>query len=190
MCITYSDRKSTRLNSSHLRISYAVFCLKKKRRSGDRRGLSAAAANRPAITGEHLSETGCLARCLFFLNDPATTEIYTLPLHDALPISTRRRWPARPRAAAVRRRPRSSRPAPTDRKSTRLNSSHLYISYAVFCLKQNFNTYVPRMLPNHGRGVSNVIVQALLGRDISLFFFSGRAPPEFYLFPLTEAFVR
>src|SRR6202453_4777873 len=33
MCITYSDRKSTRLNSSHLRISYAVFCLKKKRRS-------------------------------------------------------------------------------------------------------------------------------------------------------------
>src|SRR3712207_5498269 len=50
------DRKSTRLNSSHANISYAVFCLKKKRRSS------------------------------FFFNDTATTEIYTLSLHDALPI--------------------------------------------------------------------------------------------------------
>src|SRR2546426_7121743 len=81
----------------------------------------------------------------FFFNDTATTEIYTLSLHDALPIS---------RASAGRRRsggeavltpggdqsfPRGCarrRPGPRDRKSTRLNSSHLVISYAVFCLKK------------------------------------------------------
>src|SRR6478735_11528478 len=66
----------------------------------------------------------------FFFNDTATTEIYTLSLHDALPIS---RCPTchRPGAGADGR-PRS----PGDRKSTRLNSSHLVISYAVFCLKK------------------------------------------------------
>src|SRR5256885_12660500 len=74
----------------------------------------------------------------FFFNDTATTEIYTLSLHDALPISHLLR-----RAGAqdghpwqchgtdqYRRRHRQ------DRKSTRLNSSHLVISYAVFCLKK------------------------------------------------------
>src|SRR6266571_1461268 len=55
------DRKSTRLNSSHMSISYAVFCLKKKTQ---------------------------LPYYFFFFNDTATTEIYTLSLHDALPIST------------------------------------------------------------------------------------------------------
>src|SRR2546422_2220048 len=70
----------------------------------------------------------------FFFNDTATTEIYTLSLHDALPIS---RWsspvPAfrSRRAAALAGRYRER-----DRKSTRLNSSHGYISYAVFCLKK------------------------------------------------------
>src|SRR2546430_11163603 len=74
--------------------------------------------------------------CFFFFNDTATTEIYTLSLHDALPIS-----PA-PRAAGWWRRrrcpPAGRRPwAPSrDRKSTRLNSSHSQISYAVFCLKK------------------------------------------------------
>src|SRR2546430_12206241 len=79
----------------------------------------------------------------FFFNDTATTEIYTLSLHDALPI-----WPGHaqhaPDPAAVpgcqgrRRVPAGSRPAGTqrDRKSTRLNSSHSQISYAVFCLKK------------------------------------------------------
>src|SRR5436189_2608776 len=70
---------------------------------------------------------------IFFFNDTATTEIYTLSLHDALPISpqTTRRKPLCPSRAweggdACRR----------DRKSTRLNSSHRCISYAVFCLKK------------------------------------------------------
>src|SRR2546430_16461549 len=95
------------------------------------------------------------ASAFFFFNDTATTEIYTLSLHDALPISTVRH----PRAAlglgprhlaglhGRRRRPvgrgRKSLPDPAglsrphpDRKSTRLNSSHSQISYAVFCLKK------------------------------------------------------
>src|SRR5215510_12187576 len=78
-----------------------------------------------------------LSVVFFFFNDTATTEIYTLSLHDALPI---RRW----KAASARRSRRScprtsstgSRSPMPDRKSTRLNSSHVAISYAVFCLKK------------------------------------------------------
>src|SRR5256885_5863525 len=68
---------------------------------------------------------------LFFFNDTATTEIYTLSLHDALPICHRCL-----RARRVRGRPCQRRQECADRKSTRLNSSHLVISYAVFCLKK------------------------------------------------------
>src|SRR5687768_18278779 len=71
----------------------------------------------------------------FFFNDTATTEIYTLSLHDALPISTAIR-----RASCGRSTPTvraaTTRVTAADRKSTRLNSSHGYISYAVFCLKK------------------------------------------------------
>src|SRR5215467_14790773 len=72
----------------------------------------------------------------FFFNDTATTEIYTLSLHDALPICFLAR--ARSALATI---PGShvvgkTSIEETDRKSTRLNSSHLVISYAVFCLKK------------------------------------------------------
>src|SRR2546429_9370328 len=72
----------------------------------------------------------------FFFNDTATTEIYTLSLHDALPI-----YPLTVvvgLAAQVGRvhQRRAPRLGGVDRKSTRLNSSHGYISYAVFCLKK------------------------------------------------------
>src|SRR5688572_31822630 len=70
----------------------------------------------------------------FFFNDTATTEIYTLSLHDALPILQRRpglRSQPHPRSVHER----VGLPA-RDRKSTRLNSSHSQISYAVFCLKK------------------------------------------------------
>src|SRR5690349_24332695 len=90
----------------------------------------------------------------FFFNDPATTEIYTLSLHDALPILTTSAvtslsldpllllvcFEQRSRTLAVVRA--SGRFAVNilrdreDRKSTRLNSSHVEISYAVFCLKK------------------------------------------------------
>src|ERR1022692_1520486 len=68
----------------------------------------------------------------FFFNDTATTEIYTLSLHDALPISG---YILRPGWIGCRT---FGNPVPShiDRKSTRLNSSHLVISYAVFCLKK------------------------------------------------------
>src|SRR2546429_6686601 len=76
----------------------------------------------------------------FFFNDTATTEIYTLSLHDALPISRAERRQQGLRRAAGRRRRHAHRAAGraprADRKSTRLNSSHGYISYAVFCLKK------------------------------------------------------
>src|SRR2546422_569322 len=98
------DRKSTRLNSSHGYISYAVFCLKKK-------------THPPARI---------FVMYFFFFNDTATTEIYTLSLHDALPISPgrppaapcvacawRARAPARQRgrAAVPRRPPRPASPS-------------------------------------------------------------------------------
>src|SRR2546427_7978249 len=80
----------------------------------------------------------CLSFFFFFFNDTATTEIYTLSLHDALPI-----WATAARScrASGSRRcsPTTSCPRPwgtSDRKSTRLNSSHSQISYAVFCLKK------------------------------------------------------
>src|SRR2546430_4957754 len=71
----------------------------------------------------------------FFFNDTATTEIYTLSLHDALPICRRLGDPTRREPAAGRQRPEERRRG-RDRKSTRLNSSHSQISYAVFCLKK------------------------------------------------------
>src|SRR5260221_5376404 len=110
----------------------------------------------------------------FFFNDTATTEIYTLSLHDALPISKqvsaaamiRRTWGCHPSNAAsaramVARSVQSSRfhiscsVQPTkfsrrplrDRKSTRLNSSHTVISYAVFCLKKKKRTHRDRSSP-------------------------------------------
>src|SRR3712207_8271648 len=95
----------------------------------------------------------CDISFFFFFNDTATTEIYTLSLHDALPISQSHRTSV----------PGSSLPLPLvnqnleviagsttasktsarglDRKSTRLNSSHANISYAVFCLKKKKNIY-------------------------------------------------
>src|SRR3954449_2175674 len=112
-----SDRKSTRLNSSHTLISYAVFCLKKKKNINDchrhtqKHATIAVEVNeqRPLGVDARLPDSVCrvaaacaaLSGFFFFFNDTATTEIYTLSLHDALPIY----------------------------------SSHTLISYAVFCLR-------------------------------------------------------
>src|SRR6266513_5343490 len=70
----------------------------------------------------------------FFFNDTATTEIYTLSLHDAIPISLRENLEAHGRL--VEPGVPLLQLAERDRKSTRLNSSHVSISYAVFCLKK------------------------------------------------------
>src|SRR5437762_13802848 len=74
----------------------------------------------------------------FFFTDPATTEIYTLSLHDALPISSENDARVRDDWSGCVSYPaqRDVRAVDGDRKSTRLNSSHRCISYAVFCLKK------------------------------------------------------
>src|SRR5256885_4005162 len=93
----------------------------------------------------------------FFFNDTATTEIYTLSLHDALPISyrahaadlTRRGVTPVAWLADLARLPEwLATQFDGDRKSTRLNSSHLVISYAVFCLKKKKN--MPHTVPPIG----------------------------------------
>src|SRR3712207_7158826 len=105
---------------------------------------------------------------LFFFNDTATTEIYTLSLHDALPISVLGTTfvPVQVRDLPMRRHKdalgirvagqdlltpgialdsRLHVDRLKDRKSTRLNSSHANISYAVFCLKKKKNEYSIRL---------------------------------------------
>src|SRR4051812_49793480 len=102
------------------------------------------------------------SRFFFFLNDTPTTKIYTFSLHDALPISRGQNdiiflfyrrfhrptfWKYtenNPSSASTRKIDSTteavvSRPTLSDRKSTRLNSSHMSISYAVFCLKKKKN---------------------------------------------------
>src|SRR2546422_2605747 len=102
----------------------------------------------------------------FFFNDTATTEIYTLSLHDALPISDdlgTRPCRVRERAQHVEDRPGRELPPDgggVDRKSTRLNSSHGYISYAVFCLKKK-----KRNLHERHRGLSGRHRAVFLGGD-------------------------
>src|SRR5690348_17623786 len=78
----------------------------------------------------------------FFYSPPASTGIYTLSLHDALPISVMLlALPRAPPPAALRVAQSCRALARSDRKSTRLNSSHPSISYAVFCLKKKKKSY-------------------------------------------------
>src|SRR5438874_6996862 len=84
----------------------------------------------------------------FFFNDTATTEIYTLSLHDALPIYDLPYRRCKERVSELRATgmplglmPGSFYEEHEDRKSTRLNSSHVEISYAVFCLKKKRNKF-------------------------------------------------
>src|SRR6266480_1269977 len=109
-------------------ISYAVFCLKKK--------------NKSMGGAKDVTDHGCstvatgVYDASFFFNDTATTEIYTLSLHDALPIPSARSSESEPVETApiatwARSFMRITEPLPNwrDRKSTRLNSSHMSISY-------------------------------------------------------------
>src|SRR3982750_758645 len=84
------DRKSTRLNSSHDQISYAVFCLKKKKRP-DRARLILSNGHICPIRYVSMAQAGYfpieeLKTLIIFFNDPPTPEIYTLPPRDALPF--------------------------------------------------------------------------------------------------------
>src|SRR6266704_2448518 len=145
------DRKSTRLNSSHVSISYAVFCLKKKTRhhaplpcQTDKlrvTHIAPAGDVESALADWSVHESGrnCCRRptcvpSLFFLmirRPPRSTLFpYTTLFRSAEPLPDSRD----PRRRVLRDGHRGG--AQRDRKSTRLNSSHDSISYAVFCLKK------------------------------------------------------
>src|SRR6266536_2134842 len=139
-----ADRKSTRLNSSHEWISYAVFCLKKKKtthQSGERAPTTNTRTNPRAVLRP---PPGCAQQvilkasgqssnlCLFFFflmirRPPRSTLFPYTTLFRSLPEGSG----FGPCSCSSRLR-RTGR----DRKSTRLNSSHEWISYAVFCLKK------------------------------------------------------
>src|SRR5476649_1267303 len=136
----------------------------------------------------------CSFFVFFFFNDTATTEIYTLSLHDALPISERRAdssaWCGSRRRAATRE---------TDRKSTRLNSSHTVISYAVFCLKKKRIQDELRLLARNigaghvfgrrpGSGARRAYHPLDEGSCQGFFFLMIRRPPRSTLFPYTTLF--
>src|ERR1022692_4212877 len=190
----FPDRKSTRLNSSHLVISYAVFCLKKKKRNVSPTNHP---RNRAQMCADRVSASliiRIISLDFFFFNDTATTEIYTLSLHDALPIygGGRRQH----LSGCGRRGPEDG---PRDRKSTRLNSSHLVISYAVFCLKKkNRCAWGGARLPagRQARGAGACPARPLVlgrgrpragppgtrsgGLPSPFFFFNKPAPTEIY----------
>src|SRR6202165_2029326 len=101
--ILFTDRKSTRLNSSHPTISYAVFCLKKKKKQTGfpppscrvylqclvtaLRQYTCYTVTSTYLDASTINSHTKLSPIFFFFNDTATPEIYTLSLHDALPIS-------------------------------------------------------------------------------------------------------
>src|SRR5256885_8827920 len=107
----------------------------------------------------------CTLSSFFFFNDTATTEIYTLSLHDALPIFFLVEMDFPHVGQAGLELLISGDPPASDRKSTRLNSSHLVISYAVFCLKKKSDT--PRRVlrlasSGHGQAATDINPAAVL----------------------------
>src|SRR5215813_4573436 len=131
----------------------------------------------------------------FFFNDTATTEIYTLSLHDALPITGR---PGSSPSAAFASRPGGA-PPKRDRKSTRLNSSHVRISYAVFCLKKKefvaaevltvwiINQLLDDRFVAIVVGVFEIVQPHQHSRLLSFFFFNDTATTEIYTLSLHDA---
>src|ERR1039458_8272870 len=137
--------------------------------------------------------SGVRVRCFCFFNDTATTEIYTLSLHDALPISWLDSGSCRPRQSCC-----GQTWIGTDRKSTRLNSSHLGISYAVFCLKKkivfrrSFHVSACKAIEQQLKVRADHPPVPLFAMPLQLLlilFFKDRATPKTPLFPLT-AFLR
>src|SRR6266496_2753896 len=147
------DRKSTRLNSCHVEISYAVFCLKKKKDTDLGGGVSdrqlgdclAGAARLGTPVGDDHGRAGVLGplhrkvralQHLFFFKGYADhRDLHSFPTRrssDLRPAFGSWERPPCPRSGSAP--PCTPRWGPGDRKSTRLNSSHVEISYAVFCL--------------------------------------------------------
>src|SRR5215467_2092248 len=146
-----TDRKSTRLNSSHLVISYAVFCLKKKNNNELRNRIEHTMAGhvRRALEEKPIVCEGDLVR-MNYVHCVVTPYRYFFfflmirrpPRSTLFPYTTLFRSPRCAGGAGCRQCDRLRLAFPVDRKSTRLNSSHLVISYAVFCLKKKKEIYV------------------------------------------------
>src|ERR1022692_3531832 len=140
-----SDRKSTRLNSSHLVISYAVFCLKKKKNKPKPRAPNAKGAsflNVRLLAEAHSwcvpTSCGTPVSCVLFLRSFCFFFFLMIrrpPRSTLFPYTTLFRSHQGQPLRWLEYAPLEDRHIP-DRKSTRLNSSHLVISYAVFCLKK------------------------------------------------------
>src|SRR6266478_1759558 len=127
------DRKSTRLNSSHSQISYAVFCLKKKKNIARLRAVTHCHQardnpNNGRGSRRQPTESHSNRYLFFFLNDTAPTEIYTLSLHDALPISYDPSATPAPEAAAS---PRSA--AAPDQTRSEEHTSELQSQSNLVC---------------------------------------------------------
>src|SRR5476649_2831542 len=140
-----------------------------------------------------------MGKFLLFFNDTATTEIYTLSLHDALPICrSHRNHPTFPTQWFTAYLVLSRRPG--DRKSTRLNSSHTVISYAVFCLKTNKLRLLEGAKDIRGLVVHRICIpffdvvheeRTPRTRHVLpsvVFFLMIRRPPRSTLFPYTTLF--
>src|SRR6266536_3483534 len=130
----------------------------------------------------------------FFFNDTATTEIYTLSLHDALPISRQTLCLCSPCLSQFNPWQLSR-----DRKSTRLNSSHEWISYAVFCLKKKnagkpvaaaMSLHVAVCNPPYRRPISGRLSrnnEKRIARHQTFFFFNDTPTTEIYTLSLHDA---
>src|SRR5882724_11497559 len=146
-----------------------------------------------------------IACFFFFFNDTATTEIYTLSLHDALPISSPSPTPL-PHWRYAPVSP-SGREGEEIGRSTRLNSSHLGISYAVFCLKKKKRPRVPTVSSLNSDNTSNrhclfltysaicpfikaglIYFSKSFRSALNIFFLRSRRPPRSTLFPYTTLF--
>src|SRR6266571_2597453 len=132
-------------------------------------------------------DTGWDRAGTFFFNDTATTEIYTLSLHDALPICHAGMPSGRPAPAAGSSTREQSM---ADRKSTRLNSSHTSTSYAVLCLKKKTRrrASTPASCSRSAEaGVSTSLPEGYVDPTDPAFFFNVTAATEIYTLSLHDA---
>src|SRR5437868_5990667 len=207
LAVSYRSEEHTSELQSRFDLVCRLLLEKKKTR---RASTAPAEQDRPHARRALLSRCSrccCFVSLFFFFSPPSTPPLYTLSLHDALPIcfcSPLRKRPARRRRAtptgiAGHRPPASPRAAvgiasrsATDRKSTRLNSSHVSISYAVFCLKKKKLGERVRRQQNRTDPMRAALF-CRAARDVAAsspcFFFSVlRRPPRSTLFPYTTLF--